>query len=128
VTLTYTDYDAMFGKNLTVCSANMTDQLAPQPPMNRRVIVSRFQYVNGGRNPVLVQAPGEARFHCFSIHHEEYENGPGHYPAAVVEWPDGKVESVPVGHIQFIVPTVNPWNEAQAQHSAPLPQAGEVQP
>jgi hypothetical protein len=68
----------------------------------RRVIVSRPQYVNGGRNPVPAQAPGEARFHCFSTDHEEYENGPGHYPAAVVEWPDGKVESVPVGHIQFI--------------------------
>ena len=25
------------------------------------------------------------------------------------------------------VPTVNPWNEAQAQHSTPFSQAGEVQ-
>jgi hypothetical protein len=110
VTLTHFDYDAMSGKNLTVCLANMTNQLSSQPPMHRRVIVSRLQYVNGGINPVLVQAPGEARLHCFSTDHEEYENGPGHYPAAVVEWPDGKVESVPVGHIQFIVPTVNPCN------------------
>lgn len=47
--------------------------------------------------------PGLAFFHCFSLDHQELDNGPGHFPAAVIEWSDGSVEVVYAGSIEFIL-------------------------
>lgn len=40
---------------------------------------------------------GIATFCDFAIDHAEYPTGVGNYPCAVVEWPDGTVEVVPIG-------------------------------
>lgn len=48
---------------------------------------------------------GEATFHCFGCNYEEFENGIGNFSTAIVEWPDGRVENVPVEHIKFIKET-----------------------
>lgn len=35
-------------------------------------------------------------------HFNDGHNGPGNYSTAIVEWPDGSVENVPVERIRFI--------------------------
>lgn len=45
---------------------------------------------------------GEAAFHQFGVDFEEFETGAGNYSTAIVEWPDGKVDNVPVNLIQFL--------------------------
>jgi hypothetical protein len=45
---------------------------------------------------------GVATFHSFGVAHEEFENGPGNYTTAVVEWPDGSVENVEVSLVRFL--------------------------
>lgn len=47
----------------------------------------------------------EAVFHQFSTDHEEFEMGPGPYPVAIVEFPDGSLASRPVELIRFNEPT-----------------------
>ena len=49
------------------------------------------------------QIQGTARFHCFSLGHDEYENGPGAIPLAIIEWPDGQVETVYADNIKFVL-------------------------
>jgi hypothetical protein len=53
---------------------------------------------------LFLEELGEAVFHQFGIDHEEYDNGPGNFSVAIVEWPDGRVESVYVARIRFINP------------------------
>jgi hypothetical protein len=77
----------------------------------RRVQVDSLELVRNvdGKLPtfVLKRTPrGEAVFHQFGVSFEEFESGPGNYSTAIVEWPDGRVEAVPVNCIQFIEPTV----------------------
>lgn len=45
---------------------------------------------------------GEALFHQFGVDYEEFENGAGNYSTALVEWPDGTVESVRADRVQFL--------------------------
>ena len=45
---------------------------------------------------------GVAVFHQFGVDYEEFENGPGNYSTALVEWPDGTVESVRADRIRFM--------------------------
>jgi len=45
---------------------------------------------------------GEAFFHGFGIDYEEFENGPGNFSTAIVEWPDGKVEMVRADKVRFL--------------------------
>lgn len=40
-------------------------------------------------------------FHGFSADHIEYESGPGNFPVAIVEYPDGTVEPAHVSRIVF---------------------------
>ncbi len=49
---------------------------------------------------------GEAWFHQFGVGYEEFEAGPGNFTTAIVEWPDGRVESVPAEHVRFVRPNV----------------------
>ena len=68
----------------------------------RKVLVSARENVAGTRDWVVVDK-GEAAFHCFSTDHEEFEGGPGLYPVAVVEFPDGRVDVVRAERIRFLV-------------------------
>jgi len=45
---------------------------------------------------------GEAIFHEFGVNYEEFETGAGNFTTAVIEWPDGAVENVPVHSIRFL--------------------------
>jgi len=68
----------------------------------RKVMVSaRKKLIDGSWK---VTEKGEAIFHLFGFDHEEYDGGPGNYTSAIVEWPDGTVESVFLHHIRFIEP------------------------
>jgi len=49
----------------------------------------------------------EAVFLQFGIDYEELQGGVGHYTTAVIEWPDGLLESVPVNMVRFITPRNN---------------------
>lgn len=56
---------------------------------------------------VLVTLPpkfrsGEATFHGFGQHYEEFQTGPGNYPVAIVEWPDGEVSTPPADCVKFL--------------------------
>jgi hypothetical protein len=43
-----------------------------------------------------------AIFHGFGFDYEEFEDGPGNFSAAIVEYPDGSVGLVRADRIQFI--------------------------
>jgi hypothetical protein len=47
---------------------------------------------------------GQAQFHGFGFEYVELENGTGNYTVAIVEWPDGTVETVALGRIKFVSP------------------------
>ncbi len=70
--------------------------------MKRQVMVSRNKILPTGK--LKPQEMGVATFHEFGQDHQEYEGGPGNYPVAIVEWPDGRVESVYVDMIRFLEP------------------------
>ena len=75
----------------------------------RKVIVSKLvqQPIEGTTRMRRVPEPhGEAAFHQFGVGYEEFEAGPGNFTTAIVEWPDGRVESVPAEHVRFVTPNV----------------------
>jgi len=73
----------------------------------RKVVVSRN--VQQEDKKWKLEEVGEASFHCFGVGYEEFETGAGNYSTAIVEWPTGVVESVPVDHVRFVT------SNAQAQ-------------
>ena len=46
---------------------------------------------------------GEGNFIQYSQNHLEYENGAGMYPVAIIETPDGKVHSISIDYVEFVV-------------------------
>lgn len=71
----------------------------------RKAIVSHLvgHKIEGTHRLNYVLTPtGEALFHQFGVGYEEFESGPGNFTTAIVEWPDGRVESVPAAHVQFV--------------------------
>lgn len=71
----------------------------------RKVIVSRYVQpppVNGVAQKWALTEQGQAMFHQFGVNYEEFENGPGNYSTAIVEWPNGEVESVRAEHVRFV--------------------------
>ena len=64
----------------------------------REVIVSRYKGLN------QYEEIGKAKFHCYGVDYEELQNGPAHFSTAIIEWPDGRVENLPVHLIRFIKP------------------------
>jgi hypothetical protein len=44
----------------------------------------------------------QASFHGWSTSYDEFESGPGHYPVAIVEKPDGQVAVVQARLIRFL--------------------------
>lgn len=79
----------------------------------RKVIVSKMVLNAPEGQPGLgkwaLQPVGEAVFHQFGVDYEEFETGPGNYSTGIVEWPDGKVEGIPVHHLQFVEPVAAGW-------------------
>lgn len=43
-------------------------------------------------------------FHCWGSAFEEFEAGPGNYTVAIVEMPDGKIETIVAHRITFVEP------------------------
>ena len=61
----------------------------------RKVMVSENTYEG-------IAEKGEAVFHQFGSDYIEFESWPGNITTAIVEWPDGTVESVVLEHIRFL--------------------------
>ena len=83
-----------------------------------RVIVSKLvrqetsSAVTGSVTVAYPLVPqGEALFHQFGVSYEEFETGPGNFTTAIVEWPDGRVESVPAEHVRFVTPNDEKYHE-----------------
>lgn len=69
----------------------------------KTVIVSEMRNTPGTREWKMVEK-GEALFHSFGADFEEFENGPGNFSAAIVEWPSGQIELVRADRIRFVTP------------------------
>lgn len=59
-------------------------------------------FAAGGGEYKTITRVGYARFHAFGTDYQEFENGPGNYPVAIIEWPDGQVETVCASSIKFV--------------------------
>ena len=60
-------------------------------------------------HPHAVPVPRKAVFHCFSTAFEELRNGVGQFPAAIVEYENGTVETVFADRIRFLDPPDRPF-------------------
>lgn len=69
----------------------------------RKVIVSKAVRTTA-TSAYSMEPAGEALFHQFGMDYDEFESGPGNFSAAIVEWPDGRVEVVPAWNIRFVEP------------------------
>jgi len=69
----------------------------------RKVIVSKYKSQED--RTWKLEECGEAVFHAFGVDYEEFETNAGNFSTAIIEWLDGSVESVPVGHVRFVVPS-----------------------
>lgn len=67
--------------------------------LKRKVFVPASEGVRGHWKDV---EPVIATFHQFGAAYEEFEAGPGNYTVAIVELPDGTVESANLYDIRFI--------------------------
>lgn len=67
----------------------------------RKVMVSHRVNIPGTHG-FKTEEKGEAVFHQFGVDYEEFDNGPGNFSTAIVEWPDGKVDGVPLAFVRFI--------------------------
>lgn len=47
---------------------------------------------------------GEGVFHQWGVDYEEFDQGPGNFSTAIVEMPDGTIETPPATMIEFIEP------------------------
>lgn len=54
----------------------------------------------------VTEVKGVADFHAFGVDFHETEHGIGNFSTAIVEWPDGTIENVPVNLVKFIVDSV----------------------
>ena len=70
-------------------------------PAMRYVMVSKRVYISPGKREV--QEVGRALFHQWGCEFEEFENGVGNCTVAIVEFPDGSVQSVLPHDIKFEV-------------------------
>lgn len=69
--------------------------------MSRRVMVSEWQKFAEPPYNRTVEV-GEATFHQFGVDFNEFDEGPGNFSTAIVEFPDGVVKNVPVELIRFL--------------------------
>ena len=71
----------------------------------RKVMVRHFvqpERIEGRAQAWQLVDKGEAVFHQFGVDYEEFENCAGNYSTALVEWPDGTVESVRADRVRFL--------------------------
>ena len=71
----------------------------------RQVMVQHYlpsELVNGVLQQREIEEKGVAVFHQFGVGFGEFETGVGNYTTAIVEWPDGTIESVPVEYVRFL--------------------------
>lgn len=45
---------------------------------------------------------GEGRFHGWGVEYEEFETGPGNYSVAIIEMPDGTMQTLAPWLIRFL--------------------------
>lgn len=50
----------------------------------------------------VMNEPIIAKFHQFGSAYEEFESGPGNYSVAIVEMPDGTVQTLALSDIRFL--------------------------
>ncbi|MBX8528519.1 hypothetical protein K5D32_02530 [Pseudomonas cichorii] len=48
------------------------------------------------------QDAGAGKFHGWGVEYEEFENGPGNYTVAIVEMPDGSIQTLMPFLIRFL--------------------------
>jgi len=60
-----------------------------------------------GVGPLVKTPNGEAVFHQWGMGFEEFQNGAQGVTVAIIERPDGTIETPPAEMIQFINPTEN---------------------
>jgi len=66
----------------------------------RKVLVRHYIKMEDGK--LSIADKGYGTFCAFGVDYEEFESGPGNYSTAIVEYPDGTVENVPVNLIRFV--------------------------
>ena len=68
----------------------------------RPVMTMKTIHDSIGRRLEGLEDDREGKFHGWGSDYEEFESGPGNYTVAIVELPDGKVETVPPYLIRFL--------------------------
>ena len=69
----------------------------------RKVMVTSCENIPGTTKYDMIER-GEALFHAFGTDFEEFEGGPAMYPVAIVEFPDGHIETHRAERIRFLTP------------------------
>ncbi|MBD1601951.1 hypothetical protein [Pseudomonas typographi] len=67
----------------------------------RPVMTMKGLHDNSGRRTGIEDA-AEGKFHGWGVEYEEFENGPGNYTVAIVEMPDGTVQTLVPWLIRFL--------------------------
>jgi len=81
----------------------------------RKVMVSRLVPQPHGRSytSCALEPQGEALFHEFGMGCKESESGVGGHSTAIIEWPNGRVESVALDRIRFLTPSTLDVNDGK---------------
>lgn len=69
--------------------------------MRKVEVFKQVGYVNGKPEKKKI---GEAVFHEWGLDYNEFSEGAVSYSIAIIEHPDGTVESIPVNMIKFCIP------------------------
>jgi hypothetical protein len=70
--------------------------------MNAKRKVMVLQYVQREDKKWKLEDRGEAIFHQFGCNYQEFETGPGNFTTAIIEWPNGTLENLPVHMVRFL--------------------------
>ena len=68
----------------------------------RPVMTMKTIHDSLGRRMEGLEDSREGKFHGWGVGYEEFESGPGNYTVAIVEFPDGKVDTVVPYLIRFL--------------------------
>ena len=68
----------------------------------RPVMTMKLIHDSNGRRLEGLDDDREGKFHGWGSGYEEFESGPGNYTVAIVEFPDGKIETVMPYFIRFL--------------------------
>lgn len=92
-------------KSLETCIAAKNEFFTALSKKNsdsgRSVEVYRTEWSKEKRASVHILR-GRAKFHCWGIDYQEFDNGPGQFSTAVVEFEDGTVGNIPAELIKFL--------------------------